>query len=228
MKRVLIVLAAVALLCASLAANAVTVFFVRTGAPVPATDWNAGKVTSVGTAYTNTLLDTVPSSQGYISPSVVSLGSTHTTGPADGAGTWAAGTTANVSFDLTPFAGFPAGCFHRYVVTGTLTGGFVSVGGIGGSTSTWTATNATIGGVPAPTIFAPHPLTGQTSLFIQDFICGVPFQIFVQHDRPLSAPFANDLTIDAFIQNLPEPGSLAMLLGAGVSGSLFMWRRRRA
>src|SRR5437867_1698137 len=136
MKKFLVVLAALALLSASIAANAAQVFFIRTGAAgggPPATNWNAGRTTTPAT-YTNTLLDTVPSVQGYISPSVVSLGQTHTTGPADGAASLAAGTTAGVSFDIAPFPGFPAGCFHRYVVTGRLTGGFVTAGGIGGST----------------------------------------------------------------------------------------------
>src|SRR6266571_1149751 len=101
MKKFLTSIAVVALLSLSLVANAVVVFSIRTGAPNPPTDWNGGKTTTVGTAYTNTLLDTVPSSQGYLAPSIVSLGLTHTAGPADGAGSFAAGTTAHVSWDLS-------------------------------------------------------------------------------------------------------------------------------
>jgi len=57
---------------------------------------------------------------------------------------------------------------------------------------------------------------------------GTPVSLWFDKISSIPAPGAQNLTISGFIQDVPEPGSMALLVGSGVAGSLLLLRRRRA
>jgi len=57
---------------------------------------------------------------------------------------------------------------------------------------------------------------------------GTPVSLWFDKITSIPAPGAQNLTISGCIQDVPEPGSMALLVGSGVAGSLLLLRRRRA
>jgi hypothetical protein len=57
---------------------------------------------------------------------------------------------------------------------------------------------------------------------------GTPVSLWFDKISSIPAPGAQPLTISGFVQDVPEPGTMALLFGSGVTGSLLLIRRRRA
>lgn len=105
----------------------------------------------------------------------------------------------------------------------------VDAGGVGSSTAAFVVskiTDLTNGNVSLPGVVLDP--TGTTSNLILTKVDGIDISFFVEHLEALSPPgdFPNFLAIGGYVTDVPEPGSLALLIGFGVSGSLFLRRRR--
>lgn len=84
-----------------------------------------------------------------------------------------------------------------------------------------------------PFINTVDPVTFAPSREISQTIGGVPTSIFIYTQNPLTAPLEpgfpapTNASINGYILSVPEPGSVGLLLAGAVSGSAFMFRRRR-
>jgi len=195
-------------------------------------------------AYTNRFLPTAEAS--YSTPSVVSFGVTQTTGPAgsDAVVNTAAfnggpTSTVNYTFDLqngiAPSGTFaPSGPFDRFVVTGSLLG---SVGfpapNTGNSTTRITFSSITnldaTGTQQVTSILTTNPNNGLAALFIKADVAGQDYSIYLNEVQDISAPGKSALSISGYVETsaVPEPGSLALLLGFGVTCTALLRRRRK-
>jgi len=238
---------ALAVLCMAIGAQAWT-FTTATnpaGATVPAgTDWTVPfQVNTVGGNFFGHL-STLVTETHPISGSVVKWAE-NVIVPTDGFVTdnWlAAGTPANFEFDVdvspTNTPGI-TGSRHRITVFGRMTGTGSPPADIGYTGSSpfsntkWTADsmydNTTSTAYPfiSGTL---NPNNGLEAVYASLLIDGltVPLNIWINHIQDVPGPTNNPLSISGYINAVPEPNALALLVGMGISGSAFLFRRRRS
>lgn len=124
--------------------------------------------------------------------------------------------------------------FNSFQVNGVINGS-TSVSTTGSaSNATFTAQSLFLNGALAPAVLVTSP-NGRVSLalFAVNF-GGTPVDVFVEQQNAITAPGAQNLLSEGgFVRVtestvVPEPGSLALLAGMGVGGSVLLRRRRRA
>jgi len=71
------------------------------------------------------------------------------------------------------------------------------------------------------------PTDSAPALELQTSIDGVQVAIWIDTTTNIQQP-GTSATVSAFIETTPEPGSVAMIVGMGVSGGIFLRRKRRA
>jgi hypothetical protein len=186
-----------------------------------------GVTTNSGTVYTATLAPQPV--QNFLGDSSVSFGVTTQTGGI-GSGSYT-NVPTNFTFDLTvPISGTT----QSFAVEG-LTNGTSSFDGTNGaSNAKFAPQTILVDGVVTPTIAATSP-AGRLSLEIPNINYGVGEHVDVFFDLTdaLTAPGPNQLLsiggyVRATVNTTPEPGTLALLTGMGVSGSMFLRRKRRS
>lgn len=200
--------------------------------PPPANDWQVGASTNSGAAFTNFF---VPDGLGgpvfYSEPTVIKFGDTNTIGPASGTGTF---TNVPVEFTFDISGGSvaaPDGTNQHFIASGLLNGDVGFSGGSPFSTThvTFTKLEDTTAGVSTTTTVI-NPNNGLASLLISN-VGSLGLDVYLNDVQDISAPGTQTLSISGFVvatpPNVPEPGSLAMLLGASVSGSLLLLKRRK-
>ena len=188
-------------------------------------------------------------SAAYTTPSVVNFGLTSTfsnsaPGTANTGTFSAAGSTRTFAFDLQngSHAGAADGdpdatqdAFDSFVVTGTLSGS-VADDGAGSTASTTKVTFSQIKNQSATgsqqmfSTLKINPNNGLMAEFIEASIAGRTYDIYINQIQDIPAP-GQQLTISGFITTptsaVPEPGSMALLLGLGVSGTVLLRRRKK-
>jgi len=145
--------------------------------------------------------------------------------PLPSTGTFA--TPANFRFELRQ-AGSGQTSGDIIEARGTMTGTVgINGAGTGSSGAIWTLNELfNIDTSTSYTILAPDPSTGNTSIIAPLNIQGSNVVIWMERIRQVPIP-ANFNSITGFIADVPEPGSVAMLVGLGVSSGVMMLRRRR-
>jgi len=116
--------------------------------------------------------------------------------------------------------------FH---VTGFLNGnvGFTSGAGFSTATVTFgTVTDLTSG---ATWFSGIDPNDHQAALVVSENIGGTPYTIYLDKIQDVPNPTQLQISIQGFVTGnaVPEPGALALLIAAGVTGSFVLVRRRR-
>jgi len=228
-KKALLALLAGALLYApTRAAHAVSFTITTTGG-----NWVTSGITSDNGRFTNTL---IPFISGVGATSAVSFGVTLTSenGSRPASDTF---TGASVSFEFDVLEN-DSGISHHYVVDGTFVGlsgspvarMTVNSAGFGESKAAFQAEKVTVDGSLVFTSVVNSPLL-IPSIQTDVMFGSLPVTLWVDRRDQLTPPgdFATLLSVGGFIQAgqaVPEPGSLAMLLGTGVGGSLLLIRRR--
>lgn len=186
-------------------------------------------------------------SAAYGTPSVVNFGTTTTVGgdPTKiNNGVFAGGANSTVTFafdlqngshsggaDTDPIAAQDA--FDKFVVTGTLLGS-VGYGAGGAGTSTAKVTfgsifNQSATGLQQTTsTLATNPNNGLLAQYIQAKVGTQSYDIYINQVQDIPKP-GQTLTISGYVRNstVPEPGSMALLLGFGVTGAAFLRRRKK-
>jgi hypothetical protein len=180
----------------------------------------------------------VPNPFEYFTPSVVSFGQTETNpqfvpvpkdnttgifngkevtllhfdfGPGDGAGGFADGIdTFASSAALMGTLGFHNGVAFSQT---NLKNGMLSI--IAGP-------NAGLVGVSST-----DPENGLPAFLIKPVYNGVTVSLWFDKISSIPAPGAAPLTLSGFIEDVPEPGTMALLIGSGVTGSLLLLRGHR-
>lgn len=147
-----------------------------------------------------------------------------------------AGTPASIGYYLTATDGATYET-NFLVLRGTLSGGFNQTSATtSSSTAFFDPTSLdvyTLAGAPIALglpVGAPLLSPTNTPSFLFDlspyYTLG-PVNFFVdQHDQ-LTSPTGSQLSIGGFISSVPEPGSVALLIGMGAGSSLLALRRRR-
>ena len=212
--------------------------------PPPTNDYaTVGAKTSAPPIFTNRLAsDNGGGGVSAESPSVVTFGVTSTNGPSgpNVIGTFDGGPNSQVSFtfdlangnfdgDLAP----TPGTYDSFLITGTLTGQ-VGYGPTGSSFSTTkitfnSITNTNPGlGDDLTSVLTTNPNNGLPALLIRSTAGGQPFDIYLNAVQDISKPGPQLLSISGFIRTsaVPEPGSVALIIGFGVSGGIFLRKRR--
>ncbi len=123
--------------------------------------------------------------------------------------------------------------FDEFLVSGYLSGtvGYPTANS-GNSTAkiTFTSlTNLTNPGAQLPFTIATNPNNGFAALYLKATVAGKDYDIYLNQTQDISAPGKNPLSISGYVQNaaVPEPGSMALLLGLGVTGTALLGRRRK-
>ena len=141
------------------------------------------------------------------------------------------------------------GAFGEFLITGYVTGDVGYSGGVEFSTATLRLTSFQRVDPNDPTIVLatavpgldPNPGLGGASLqalTLHTDIGSQTYNIFLDTQRltssgvangiPVPAPASGDqFSIEGYVTAVPEPGSVALLLGMGVTGSALLMRRRR-
>jgi hypothetical protein len=182
---------------------------------------NGGTDTTTFTASLNPAL--LP--QDFLGDSSVSFGVTTQSGAA-GHGSYT-NVATNFTFDLTvPIAGLT----RSFAVQGLINGTSDFDGVNGASKAKFSPVTILVDGLVTPTVVATSP-AGRVSLEIAGLSFGATkVDVFFDSIDALTAPGPNSLlSIGGFVRStpVPEPGTLALLAGMGVSGSLFLGRKRR-
>ena len=89
-------------------------------------------------------------------------------------------------------------------------------------------TNAQIQGVGINQQQFNNPNNGLPALQLDLTYLGTPVSLWFDQISSIPAPGAQQLSISGFIEDVPEPGTMALMIGSGVAGSLLLIRRRRA
>jgi len=206
------------------------------GRPANEYTWTDG-VDSVGLVYTSVLVPFGPAD--YVTPSGVSWGTLITAGFGGPDSMPLGPDTANFNFDiyragLTPADGHNFTAFGNYTQTavpGLQTGQSSTRWNLNRIVDNTTALVYTAGGN-----FSLDPITNAPSiLFTPNIFDGpgntgnlVNVNVWMENVRQLPIPGGIQTSVlNGFIADVPEPGSVALLIGAGISG-LVLRRRRRA
>lgn len=197
----------------------------------PLTNWDFGIASSGGHFFTTFLpaispFDvTVPSFVGYgqaVQREVPPPPPAHATETFNySSGVPATPVSALVAFDLY-VAGNP-GTAHTFLLEGTITGG------MNGTSSTTTMAATGLRDITTGTLYTNTIVRGGNTYFwgLPD-IGGNPVMLGILKEvllSPPSNPAGNSL--QGFV-DVPEPGTVGLLLGSGVSASLVFLRRRKA
>jgi hypothetical protein len=151
-------------------------------------------------------------------------------------GSTAASTETNLSFKFAIDTGTSAtgAGFHTFTVLGYLTGAL----GYGPTDAAYSDARLTLTSVSDAqdagavlTTGVTDPGDGEGAIELTTTINGTAIDVYV--DTPLGKPFPGNTpsTLGGFIvsaTSTPEPGSVAMIVGMGVSGGIFLRRKRRA
>ena len=181
--------------------------------------------------------DTLGSGHSYSTPSVVRFGQVQTLGPAVFTpNTSSTFNSSKVAFDFALQNDLPSGSapvipFDQFLVEGNLTG---NMGNDNLATPFSTASYAinVFKDLTQPANVASlttDPINGIAAYKISTTIGGRGYDVFIDNTVSLPAQGTQPLTISGYIRtsDVPEPGSLAMLVGMSVSGGLMVRRMRR-
>ena len=126
--------------------------------------------------------------------------------------------------------------FARFQVQGYLTGTV----GYGASKSAFSSANIVftsitnlmpMGSDQVTSIASVDPANpALAALFIHATIGGQGYDIYLDSTRPISAPGKDPFSLEGFVgptSAVPEPGSVALLMGVGVTGLALLRRRRK-
>lgn len=195
------------------------------------TPWTTGLqgVSSVGGFYKNSLNALPNDPTPYFTPSNVTFGRATTDYDVTNGGIPPAGpdsfnTAADFNFSLYP-DGNP-GSAHVIAVTGTITGSVND----NQSNATWNLTgfddtNSGTEVLNTATFLPNNPLAPAWQ--ISTIVDGKPVMVWIETQRQIAAN-GLDNAITGYIADVPEPGTVAMVVGMGVSGGLVFRRRRKA
>jgi hypothetical protein len=175
---------------------------------------------------------TVNNPQAYSTPSVLKFGDDTTTPGFFNPGTTATFTNVPISFQFMLSPGTTIGpTAQLYTVTGVING---SVGYDNTDTPysrahvTYTSiTDNTTGG---HAVISADPENTESALLIDSTFDSNSVALYLDINQ--SKPIPGDIIthvgfIEATTSSVPEPGSVAMIVGVGISGSAFLTRKRR-
>lgn len=238
MKKCLVVLLTTLLLGAAMASQAAGIAFTVEALIRPTPDWTFP--TEVNTVNNQFYALLAPSAQHQTltEPSVVAFGLTSTVPysgtPSPDPDTFnvnpTTGAAANFRFAIYPglWAGGPLPAIaHTIDVFGFVTGE-VQLNPEPRSGARWTIDHV-VDYNDALAVFSmsTNPVTGEGALLEETTIGGLPFRIWYNAIRDLPAPGQTQLAYSGYVALVPEPGAMALLIGSGVSASLFLRRRRK-
>lgn len=232
-KRLLISLLAATMLFGVVSASNAVALTIWVNATPPATnDWSAGVDTNAGgTVFTNFFLaENGGLPFAYALPSVIKFGDTLTAGPLSGVGTFSA-VPAEFTFDAAlgdqTASPAPTAGAHHFSVVGELNGsvGYDGTTPFSRATVTFSSLVDETAGIGAG--LTTNPNNGLPALLVNTEIGGQALGIWLNQIQDIAAPSAQTTSITGYA-NVPEPNSVALLFAAGVSGTLFCFRRRRS
>lgn len=129
---------------------------------------------------------------------------------------------ADFEFRLSPDGG---ATFHNIRATGVFNGTVNS----NQSNATWTLTDIidlnNPGAMEMATFLPNNPTAPAFSL--NTTVGGKNVTFWIERERQVPAP-GQDNQITGYIADVPEPGTVALLVGSGIGGSLMLRRRRKA
>ena len=168
----------------------------------------------------------------YSTPSNVTYGEAFTNNfGGTGLEQFPAGVAADFAFTLINTGNLSSQDFFVHGVLESASGGPGQVGivaGIPQSQTRWRAISLVSTSGPAYAASPSNdPVTGSPSLLISPVIGGSLVNVWIERVRQIPAPGTSN-QITGFIADVPEPGTVALLVGCGISGGLFMRRKRRA
>jgi len=187
-----------------------------------------GVDTNSGSTFTASLIQ-LNSPQTFNSDSSVSFGTTSVVGANSTSGTFS-GVAANFTFDVTVPS--TLGVTRQFQVLGFIDG-TVSLDAVGNGASNafFTPSAFLVDGVNTPFVTALSP-AGRLSDLLQGLnFGGTNVDVFFDNRDALTTPGPNaPLSIGGFIASstVPEPGTVALMTGMGISGTVFLRRRRRS
>lgn len=194
-----------------------------------ADNFYAGVTTNSGSPFTASLIQ-LNSPQTFNSDSSVSFGQTSVVGANSTAGTFTAVPT-NFTFDIT--AASMTGITRQFQVQGNINGTVsLDANGNGASNAFFTPFAFLVDGVNTPFVTVISP-AGRVSDLLQGLsFGGTNVDVYVDQRDALTTPGPNaPLTIGGFVATsaaaVPEPGSVALMVGMGLSGAGFLARRRK-
>jgi len=230
MKKFLLSLMAAGTMALSVSASQAVTFQITVD-PVP-TNWSTPPgITTTNTLYTTLFtpaapFDVTPTSNlgfGFANQFATPGGSSGTF--AYDSGHPASDMSSLINFDVADLANLALP--EHFRVEGTITGGITDTS----ATAQYTA-SALCDITAATCSTSTFVITGNTYLGINTTVNGNAVFIGILQSALLAAPSnLGGNSVQGIItapQGVPEPGTLGMLLGTGVSGSLFLLRRRRA
>jgi len=199
------------------------------------TAWTTTGITSDHGLFTNTLM---AFNSSLLSPSVISFGTTITTNNDGNNGSDTFNNNgASVSFDFN-VTDNGNGITHQYVVMGSFVGingsnvAKMSVkNGVGSSQAAFQTASITVDGSQVFSTKENSP-TGIPSIVTDVMFGSDNVNLWVDYRDQLTAPDQqNNLSIGGYLETgnvntVPEPGSMALLIGSGTGASLFFLRRR--
>ncbi len=178
------------------------------------------------------------SPQSFNKASSVSFGLTSNIG-ANGTSDTFTNKAANFTFDLTvpgntgPFPGtpVPGAATRQFVVMGFINGSSsLDANGVGSSDAAFRPDSFLVDGVNTPFIVGAVSPAGRVSDLVQNLnFGGTHVDVFFDAVDALTTPGNNaPLTIGGYVTptSVPEPGTVALLTGLGVTGTVFLRRKR--
>jgi len=222
MKKSLVLFLVALGLTLSIASQAFT--FTITMNNIASPDWTVvGDVTTTNGNFGSVLNTTTGLPVLYdAAGTVVSFGVVTTPQLAGGAG--ASGTfnaVAPFQFDVMTTGGSE---IETIDVTG-LAAGFVKDPAT--SNATWTLQSAVSSDGSTTATWAIDPNNGLQALRLDGMLDANPYTLWIDKIISLPTPTSFPIAFSGYITSVPEPGSMAFLIGAGVSGSFLLFRKRR-
>lgn len=171
--------------------------------------------------YRNSLNQSASNPQDYMTPSNVSYGRFVTTQIVPGAASFN-NVPADFEFRLSPNGGVT---FTNIRATGYFNGTVNS----NQANATWTLTDimdlSDLSLQPVATFLPNNP--SAPAFALNTTVGGSNVTFWIERERQVPAP-GQDNQITGFIADVPEPGTVALLVGSGIGGSLMLRRRRKA
>jgi hypothetical protein len=233
-KFVLSTLAATALLGAAGASQAqVFTYELVTGATAYTTFPGVSATTTNDPGITDFFAPaaTVSNPQSYAVPSVLKFGDDTTTPGAGAANTTATFSAVPISFDFMVDSGSTIGATaHSFTVTGSINGAV----GYDSTSTPFSRAKVTYSTIKDNTtgqtdILSTDPQNTLPALLISTHINGSSVAIYldISQSKPIPGDLVTHVGFIAAHAAVPEPGSVAMMVGMSVSGTAFLLRKRR-